>query len=96
MSVEYLLQRSARVYAAQTTLTTTAQPLGSSNEDLTELVIQADPDNIVDILIGSSAVQCWKMSNGTEFNCPIRNPALLYGRTASGTAVCNLIGRMGV
>lgn len=95
MAAENLDERSATIYAVQTSLTTTAAPLGSSTEDLTEVVIQADPDNTVDILVGSSLVQCWKMEPGDQFNCPIRNPALIWGKTASGTATCNLIGRKG-
>lgn len=95
MAAEDLTQRSATIYAVQTALTTTAAPLGSSVEDLTELVVQADPDNTVDILIGSSVVQCWKMEPGDQQPFPVRNPALIWGKTASGTATCNLIGRKG-
>lgn len=95
MGAENLAERSATIYAVQTDLTTSAAPLGSSVEDLTELVIQADPDNTVDILIGSSLVQCWKLEPGDQFSAPIRNPALIWGKTGSSTATCNLIGRKG-
>lgn len=95
MPAEDLTERSATIYAVRTALTTTAAPLGSSVEDLTELVLQAHPDNEVDILIGSSDAQCWVLEPGDQFEVPIRNPALIWGKTESGTADCNLIGRKG-
>lgn len=95
MPAENLTERSATIYARRTSLTTTAAPLGSSTEDLTELVLQADPDNTVSILIGSSDVQCWVLEPSDQFAVPIRNPALIWGKAASGTATCNLIGRKG-
>lgn len=93
---EELLATSRKPYAVTITATTTAAPIGSSTEDLVEVMIQADPDNgSVDVLIGSPTVQCWKLEPGDVVNWPIRNPALIYAKTASGTAVVNLIGRGG-
>lgn len=90
-----LIATSRDPYAATITATTTAVPVGSSLKDLTELMIQADPDNTVDVLIGSSTVQCWKLEPGDVLNCPIRNPALIYAKTGSSTAVVNVLGRGG-
>lgn len=95
MAGEELDRRSNDLYFVTGTLTTTAAALGSSTKDLTELVIQADPDNSVDILLGSASAQGWKLEPGDQFNLPIRNPGLLWGRTASGTAVYSMFGRYG-
>lgn len=86
---------SERIYFVTGTLTTTAAALGVSTASLTELVIQADPDNTVDILIGDATTQGWKLIAGAEFSCPIRNPALIHGKTGSGTATYSLFGRFG-
>lgn len=86
---------SSDVYCVQASLTSSAAALGSSLQNLTELLIQADPDNTVDALIGSSTAQAYKLRPGEVLNFPIKNPALLYGKTASGTATVNLLGRKG-
>ncbi len=86
---------SREPYCAQASLTTSAAALGSSLQDLTELLIQADPANEVPALIGSPSVQAFKLMPGDVINFPIRNPALIYGKTASGTATVNLLGRKG-
>ena len=88
-------QTSERLYFVTGSLTTTAAALGSNLQSLTELVIQADPGNTVDILIGDASTQGWKLIAGAEFSCPIRNPGLIYGKTASGTATYSLFGRFG-
>ena len=86
---------SSDVYCAQASLTTSATALGSSLQVLTELLIQADPDNAVDVLIGSATTQAYKLKPGDVMNFPIKNPALIYGKTGSSTATVNLLGRKG-
>lgn len=86
---------SREPYCAQASLTTSAAALGSSTQDLTELLIQADPENAVPVLIGSATTQAYKLMPGDVINFPIRNPALIYGKTASSTATVNLLGRKG-
>lgn len=95
MAGEDLDRRSNAIYFVTGTLTTAAAALGSSTQDLTELVIQADPDNAVNILIGSSTSQGWKLQPGDQFNIPVRNPSLIYGKSASSTATYSLFGRYG-
>lgn len=86
---------SEKVYFITGTLTTTAVPLGANTQTLTELVIQADPNNAVDILIGDANSQGWRLIAGAEWSCPIRNPGLIYGKAASSTATYSLFGRYG-
>lgn len=88
-----IVKTSEKVYFITGTLTTAATALGSSTQDLTELVIQASPDNGVNIVLGDASSQGWVLAPGAEFNCPIRNPALLYGKSASSTATYSLFGR---
>lgn len=86
---------SEQIYFITGTLTTVATALGASTSDLTELIIQADPDNAVNVVIGSASSQGWKLEPGDQFNCPIRNPALIYGKSASATATYSVFGRYG-
>lgn len=90
-----LTRTSRDPYAVTLTATTTAAPIGASTQNLIEVLIQAHPDNTVDVLIGSPTVQCWVLEPGDVVNWPIRNPSLIYAKTASSTAVVNLIGRGG-
>lgn len=95
MADQDLLASSRLPYAATITATTVAAPIGSALLTLIEIIIQADPDNSVDVLIGNATTQCWKLQPGDTVTWPIKNPALIYAKTASSTAVVNLIGRGG-
>lgn len=95
MPVTDIDNTSEKVYFVTGTLTTTAVPLGANTQSLTELVIQADPNNAVDILIGDASSQGWRLIAGAEWSCPIRNPGLIYGKAASSTATYSLFGRYG-
>lgn len=92
-----ILENSSKIYAVRTALNaSTAVSLGSPTEDLTELMLQADLDNTEIVKIGSDSVQCYQLEPGDVLNAPVRNPALLYGISVSGTQYVNLIGRYGV
>lgn len=90
-----LLDTSSTVYSVRTALTTVAVPIGSSIEDLTELIIQADPNNSVDIEIGSATDQSWVLPPGDTFKLPVRNPGVVYAKTVSSTGNVNVFGRKG-
>lgn len=97
MSSTTILENSSNVYAYRATLNaSTAVPLGESTADLTELMLQADLDNTEIVKVGSAGVQCYQLEPGDVLNAPVRNPALLYGISVSGTQYVNLIGRFGV
>ena len=95
MSIDTYAKTSGRLYFVTGTLTTAAAALGSSLADLTELVIQADPNNTADILLGDASSQGWRLIPGAEFACPVRNPALLFGKASTGTVTYSLFGRFG-
>jgi hypothetical protein len=91
-----LLETSGSVYSKRTALTTVAVAIGSNIEDLTELIIQADPSNTVNILIGSATDQSWVMLPSDTFKLPVRNPGVVWAKSASSTANVNVFGRKGV
>ena len=92
---------SSRVYAGQTTgITTTAVPaasgaIGGSNgvPNCRECIIQSDPANTTNMLIGSSLNQYVTLTPGQAITIPIMNPELLYVKMASGTGTANWISR---
>lgn len=89
-----ILIASQRPYSVRVALTTNAVALGDGRQVLTELRLQADPDNTVNIVIGSATDQSWTMTPGYEITFPIRNPAVIWGKaTGAGTANLNLLGR---
>lgn len=95
MASQDLLTSSRIPYAATITATVTAASVGSPLQTLVELIIQADPNNTVDVLLGNATTQCWRLQAGDTISWPIKNPALIYARTESATAVVNVVGRGG-
>lgn len=90
-----ITQTSRAPYAKRTALTTAAVAIGDSTATLTELMIQADPDNTTNVLLGDATAQVWVLQPGQEIVWPVRNPALIFGKMASSTGNVNLIGRYG-
>lgn len=87
---------SSKIYLVRTTLTTSPSvQLGSATQDLAELIIQAHPSNTANVEIGSATAQVWVLEPRDIFACPIRNPALLWGKSVSGSQVVNLFGVAG-
>lgn len=95
MSSRDIDQTSEKMYFITGSLSTSAAALGSPTQNLTELVIQADPDNTANLVIGDASTQGWKILPGGEFNCPIKNPGLIFGKAASGTVNYSMFGRAG-
>lgn len=83
---------SASVTAGTLAATTTAQALGSSTS-ASEVLVQNDPNNGSDILVGSSAAQPLRLQPGQTLAIPAANVNLLWVKTASGTATVNWIAR---
>ena len=88
-------QTSSKIYFRTGSLTTVAAALGSASVDLVEMIIQADPDNSADILLGDATSQGWRLEPGDVQPFPVSNPALIYGKASTGTATYALFGRYG-
>ena len=74
-------------------VTDTAAALGDST-GITDMVLQADPDNgAVDVFVGNADLQPIQLSAGQTFSILANNISLLYCKTATGTATINWIGR---
>ena len=83
---------SDTLLAGDYTVTDTAAAIGAS-QAISEIVIQADPDNSEVIFVGNSTSQPVKLQPGASFDVPAGNIDLIFAKTTSGTATLNWIGR---
>ena len=72
-------------------VTVTAAVL-ATDQPCVGLLIQADPDNSVDIFIGGDATTLpIQLAAGSSFSCTVENANVLYAKTASSTATLNCL-----
>ena len=83
---------SATLYAGTTTLSTTGAAIAGS-QAVREVLLQNDPDNSVDILVGSSSAQTIQLRPGDVLILAVANLATVYAKAVSGTATVNYLGR---
>ena len=74
------------------TLSTTAESLASSAVTW-ECLVQNDPDNTVDFLVGDSTAQTIQLSPGQSITLPIQDVSLIWADAVSGTPVANYLCR---
>lgn len=74
-------------------LTTTAVAI-SGSQYATEVVVQADPDNTVGVLIGNADSQPYQLAAGDSVKLRISNVALIYAKGVSGTPSVNWLARV--
>ena len=70
-------------------VTTTASAVGT--QDCQAVSIQADPDNTVDVFLGTATSQSTQLSPGESFTIPISNLSKIFAKTGSGTANLNIL-----
>lgn len=83
---------SATLYAGTLTTSTSAAALASS-QSVREVLVQNDPDNSANVLIGNSSAQTIKLRPGQSVVIPVANLATVYAKSVSGTPVINYLGR---
>ena len=71
--------------------TTAAQV--TANQSCREVLLQADSENTVDVLVGNNSEQNFKLYPGFGIVISLNNVNLLYVKTASSTATVNWIAR---
>jgi len=83
------MSHSSQLYTGQVTgLGATAQPLvtqASNHPSIREVMVQADPDNTTDALVGNASAQYIKLVPGQGFAIPINNLYSIYVRMESAT-----------
>jgi hypothetical protein len=99
---ETMAYTSGRLYAGQTTGigAVTAVPIASGSiagstgvPNTREVIVQSDPANTTNMLIGSSLSQFLVLTPGQSINVPVINPTLIYAVMVSGTGTINWFAR---
>ena len=83
---------SATLYAGTLTTSTTPAALAAS-QAVSEVVVQNDPDNTIDVLIGNASAQTVQLAPGDSITVPVDNLSKLYVVAASGAPVVNYLAR---
>jgi hypothetical protein len=85
---------SGRLYAGETTgVTVTAVAVSSTTAAIREALIQADPTNTTNVLVGNATAQEVVLTPGQSITIPIFSLSLVYVKMASGTGVVNWLAR---
>ena len=85
---------SGRLYAGEKTgITVTAAALSTTSPNIREALIQSDPSNTTNMLIGNVDAQEVVLTPGQSITIPIISLSLVYVKMASGTGTANWIAR---
>ena len=85
---------SGRLAAGQKTgITTTPVVLATGQPACREVLVQSDPANTTNVLIGNSTAQYVNLTPGQSLSIPILGLDQIYVAMASGTGVINWLAR---
>ena len=85
---------SGRLYSGEKTgITTTAVQVSTTEKNIREALIQADPSNTTNVLIGNVDAQEVVLTPGQSITIPIISLSLVYAKMASGTGIVNYLAR---
>jgi hypothetical protein len=82
---------SASLVAGVATLSTSAAAIGS--QPCSEVLLQSDPDNAVNVFVGSASAQPIQLAPGDALVLAVTNINLVYAKSASGTPTLNWLAR---
>lgn len=85
---------SGRFYAGQKTgVTTTASQVSTTSANIREALIQSDPANSGNLLVGDATTQAIALTAGQSVTIPIISLSLIYVKMSTGTGTVNWIAR---
>jgi hypothetical protein len=85
---------SGRIFAGKNALlTTTAQAIDTQTPNCREALIQSDPSNTTNVIVGSASEQHIVLIPGQAVTIPIISLSLVYAKMASGTGQVNWLTR---
>ena len=85
---------SGRLYSGETTgITTTAVAISTTSNNIREALIQSDPANTTNVLVGNSTSQEVALTPGQSITIPIVSLSLVFVKMASGTGTLNWLAR---
>lgn len=85
---------SGRLFAGETTgIGTNAVQISTSTSNIREVLIQSDPTNTTNMLIGNSLAQEVVLTPGQSITIPIISLSLVWVKMASSTGTVNWLAR---
>ena len=85
---------SGKIIAGEKTgVTTAAVAVSTSSQNIREVLLQSDPGNTTNLLIGSATDQEVVLTPGQSITIPIISLSLVYVKMASGTGTVNWLAR---
>jgi len=85
---------SGRIYGGQKTgITTAAAAISTTSNNIREALVQSDPANTTNVLVGSATEQYVVLTPGQSFTIPVISLSLVYVKMASGTGTVNWVAR---
>lgn len=84
---------SGRLAAGTTNATTTAVPVSTTTINIRECIVQSDPANTTNLLVGTVLAQPIVLTPGQSITVPVISLSLIYVKMASGTGTVNWLVR---
>ena len=84
---------SVPAYSVALALVVASAAAVASTQAVREVLIQNDPDNSADVLVGNSSAQTIQLKPGQSVVIPVTNLATVYAKSVSGTPTINYLGR---
>ena len=85
------IEGSLALYSSQVTATTSPTPLPA--QACSELVVQSDPGNTVNVLVGNNSSQYVVLEPGDSITLCVSNANLVYHKATSASATLNILAR---
>lgn len=85
---------SGRLFAGEKTgINGTAGPISTTTSNIREVLLQSDPANSTNMLVGNATAQEIVLTPGQSITIPIISLSLIYVKMVSSTGVLNWLAR---
>jgi hypothetical protein len=84
---------SGRLFTASVTGVTTSPVQLHPTQNCREVMIQADPDNVGNLLVGTVVNQFIRLTPGQAITLPVISLNLIYVKMSTGTGTVNWLAR---
>lgn len=85
---------SGRLFAGSLAgITSTAVAIATDQPNQREVIVQSDPANTTNLLVGNSTAQKVVLTPGQSINIPVISLSLIFVKMVSGTGTVNWLGR---
>jgi hypothetical protein len=85
-----VIKGSSALGAGTVTLSTEEESI-SDSEACTVVLVQNDPDNVDNILVGNETTQVMKLKPGMALSIPVTDVSMIWAKSVSGTPTLNYL-----